>query len=224
MSDMNAAYAKLKKHGVREASRDGPQRLPDWNNNAAGIRAFYFRAPDGHYLEILQFPPDKGDPKWHRADDRLFLGIDHTAIVVANTESSLRFYRDRLGFCLVGGSENYGPEQEKLNNVLGAHLRITTLRGTSGPAIEFLEYLNPRDGRDIRSDQQCNDIAYWKTTIEVDNPVAIEGTDSIRFPAQRNSMPNGNWNTDDLSRPIDLSDPTGHAIRLQKAHAQGAPG
>ena len=40
-------------------------------------------------------PPDKGNPKWHRGRDRLFLGIDHTAIVISDTEASLRFYRDR---------------------------------------------------------------------------------------------------------------------------------
>ncbi len=63
----------------------GPQRLPDWNKNAGGIRAFYFRDPDGHPLEILQFPADKGNPKWHDANGRLFLGIDHTAIVISDT-------------------------------------------------------------------------------------------------------------------------------------------
>ena len=61
----------------------GPQRLPDWNKNAGGIKAFYFKDPDEHPVEILQFPEGKGDPKWQRASDRLFLGIDHTAIVVS---------------------------------------------------------------------------------------------------------------------------------------------
>jgi hypothetical protein len=27
------------------------------------IEAFYFKHPDGNTLEILAFPPDKGDPK-----------------------------------------------------------------------------------------------------------------------------------------------------------------
>ena len=26
-----------------------------------------------HPLEVLQFPPDKGDPRWQGADGRLFL-------------------------------------------------------------------------------------------------------------------------------------------------------
>src|SRR5204862_6644973 len=120
---------------------------PDWNKNAAGIQAFYFADPDGHPLEILQFPADKGPPKWHRATDRLFLGIDHTAIVVSDTEASLRFYRDRLGLKVVGGSENYGTEPEHLNNVFAARLRITTLHAGAGPGIELLESLSPRGGR-----------------------------------------------------------------------------
>src|SRR5262245_6228802 len=79
VSDMDRAYARLRQHRVQHAS-PAPQRLPDWNVNAGGIRAFYFRDPDGHFLELLWFPPDKGEARWHRSDDTLFLGIDHTAI------------------------------------------------------------------------------------------------------------------------------------------------
>src|SRR6266702_2361334 len=85
-SDMDKAYALLRQHKVEHAST-GPQRLPDWNKNAGGIKAFYFRDPDGHALEILQFPAGKGNPKWHKKSDRLFLGIDHTAIVVSDTDT-----------------------------------------------------------------------------------------------------------------------------------------
>ena len=60
--DMEAAYRRLREHKVRHAST-GPQRLPDWNPNAGGIEAFYFRDPDGHFLELIHFPPDKGDPR-----------------------------------------------------------------------------------------------------------------------------------------------------------------
>src|SRR5919199_5522670 len=98
--DMDRAYAWLRRHKVRHAST-GPQTLPAWNAQAAGIRAFYFKDPDGHPLEILQFPPDKGDAKWHRPTEKLFLGIDHTAIVVRHTEDTLQFYRDVLGLTVV---------------------------------------------------------------------------------------------------------------------------
>ncbi|HSB79506.1 MAG TPA: VOC family protein [Candidatus Methylomirabilis sp.] len=164
VSDMDRAYGRLREHKVQHAS-PGPQRLPDWNMKAGGIRAFYFRDPDGHNLEILEFPPDKGDPRWHRSTGRLFLGIDHTAIVVGDTDASLGFYRDLLGLRVVGESENYGPEQERLNNVFGARLRITTLRASAGPAIEFLEYLAPRDGRPLPADVHANDLVHWQTQL-----------------------------------------------------------
>jgi len=162
VSDMDRAYASLRQQHVEHAS-PAPQRLPDWNANAGGIRAFYFKDPDGHPLEILWFPEGKGDTKWHRRNDRLFLGIDHTAIVVSDTAQSLRCYRDALGLRVVGESENYGPEQERLNNVFGARLRITTLRAPAGPGVEFLEYLTPRDGRPAPADARANDLAHWQT-------------------------------------------------------------
>jgi catechol 2,3-dioxygenase-like lactoylglutathione lyase family enzyme len=166
VSDMDRAYQWLRQNKVRHAS-SGPQLLPEYIKAAAGIRAFYFRDPDDHFLEILSFPPDKGDAKWHQRTDKLFLGIDHTAIVVADTDASLRFYRDTLGFRLAGESENYGPEQEHLNNVFGARLRITAVRAASGPGIELLEYLAPRDGRPMPPDERSNDVVHWQTQVLV---------------------------------------------------------
>jgi catechol 2,3-dioxygenase-like lactoylglutathione lyase family enzyme len=158
VTDMDRAYRWLRSQRVRHASTS-PQRLPDWNQNAAGIEAFYFLDPDGHVLEVLHFPEGKG------AAYTLFLGIDHTAIVVADTEVSLRFYRDVLGLRVAGESENYGPEQEHLNNVFGARLRITTMRAASGPGIEFLEYLAPRDGRPYPASAKANDLLHWQTRM-----------------------------------------------------------
>src|SRR5207237_9250118 len=88
-----------------------------------------------------------------------------TAIVVWNTDASIQFYRDLLGMHVAGESENYGTEQEHLNNVFGAHLRITALRGASGPGIELLEYLAPRDGRPFPSDEQASDVGHRQTML-----------------------------------------------------------
>lgn len=162
--DMDRAYARLRESRVEHGST-GPQRLPDWNRNAGGIKAFYFRDPDRHFLEILEFPPGKGLAKWHAPGDALFLGIDHTAIVVNDTEASLAFYRDALGMTVAGESENFDVEQERLNNVFGARLRITALRAADGPGVELLEYLAPRDGRPAPADLKANDIAHWQTTM-----------------------------------------------------------
>ena len=211
-SDMDRAYARLRAHHVRYASSE-PQRLPAWNPAAAGIRAFYFRDPDGHYLEILQFPPGKGAAKWHAIDGLLFLGIDHTAIVVGDTDASLRFYRDLLGFRVAGESENFGPEQEHLNNVFGAHLRITTMRAAAGPGIEFLHYLTPRDGRPADRDERANDLVSWQTTLMVrDVPgavAALRTTGGAFVSAAPVDVPGHPGR-----KAIVVRDPDGHAVEL----------
>jgi catechol 2,3-dioxygenase-like lactoylglutathione lyase family enzyme len=164
VGDMDKAYQQLRAHKVRHAST-GPQTIPASNKAAAGIRAFYFKDPDGHNLEIIYFPPGKGDPRWQQKKDKLFLGIDHTAIVVSSTQNSLKFYQDLLGLKLAGESLNQGTEQEHLNNVAGARLRISGLRAQNGPGIEFLEYLRPRDGRPTPKDTRANDLWHWQTTL-----------------------------------------------------------
>jgi catechol 2,3-dioxygenase-like lactoylglutathione lyase family enzyme len=175
VSDMDRAYLRLRAADVRHAS-SGPQRLPDWNPNAAGIEAFYFKDPEGHVLELIEFPLGKGDPRWHRAQPEpapLFLGIDHTAVVVANTERSIALYRDVLGLEVVGRSENHGIEQERLNNVFGARLAITTLRAPEGPGVELLEYLAPANGRPYPADVESNDLVHWETRFVVRDLVQV---------------------------------------------------
>lgn len=162
--DMNRAYRWLHDQHVPQISSE-PQRLPDWNPNAGGIQAFYFRDPDGHPLELIWFPPGKGDARWQEPTDRIFLGIDHTAIAVGDTAASLRFYRDRLGMQVAGRSENSGPEQDRLNGVVGSRVRITGLRAARGPGIELLEYLAPRDGRPYPADERANDLVHWQTRV-----------------------------------------------------------
>jgi catechol 2,3-dioxygenase-like lactoylglutathione lyase family enzyme len=166
--DMDRAFEKLRVMKVQFVST-GPQTLPPSIKAAAGIKAFYFRDPDGHNLEIIYFPPGKGDPRWQEKTDKLFLGIDHTAIGISSTDASLKFYHDLLGLSKAGESENFGTEQEHLNQVFGAHLRITGMRADSGPGIEFLEYLTPRDGRSRPPDVHANDIVHWQTMIVTDD-------------------------------------------------------
>jgi len=218
VSNMDKAYAWLRQNKVEHAS-SGPQRLPDWNKNAAGISAFYFKDPDEHPVEVLQFPPDKGMEKWHRprSNDKLFLGIDHTAIVVWDTDASIKFYRDLLGMHVAGESENYGTEQEHLNNVFGAHLRITALRGASGPGIELLEYLAPRDGRPFPSDEHANDVVHRQTVL------LTRGAEAVARQLQAskvNFVSSGvvaNQTTQlGFSKAFVVRDPDGHAVEIEE--------
>lgn len=214
VSDMEKAYAYLKANKVRHAST-GPQTLPSYITAAAGIKAFYFKDFDGHVLEILAFPPDKGAQKWHDLEKsgRLFLGIDHTAIVVGDTETSLRFYRDALGLSVAGESVNYGPEQEHLNNVFGAKLHISGLKTRdAGINVEFLEYLAPTNGRPFPVDTRSNDLWHWQTSFSTEN---IDGlfrsykpeyisTASVLFKEHVLGF----------SKAALVRDPDGHAVRL----------
>jgi catechol 2,3-dioxygenase-like lactoylglutathione lyase family enzyme len=214
VSDMDRAYARLSEAKVTRASV-APQLLPKTIPNAAGIRAYYFRDPDGHPLEILQFPPDKGDPKWQRSGGRLFLGIDHTAIVVASTQASLAFYRDVLGFRVSGESLNFGTEQERLNNVPGARLHITGLRSGQGPGVEFLQYLAPTDGRAYPADERPNDLVHWQTTVLVPDAAAAaaavrRGKFKLLSPAPV-ELPDTALG---FRRGLRVRDPDGHVVQL----------
>jgi len=144
--DMDEAWAQLRKHHVRQIS-PRPQTIPKSNEAAAGIRAIKFRDPDGHNLELLWFPEGKGNPVWHRPTTALFLGIDHTAMTVRRTENSIKFYRDLLGMTVAGGSLNVGTEQERLDSLSGAKVRVTGLKtvvGTPGVAAHAHGYSGNR--------------------------------------------------------------------------------
>ncbi len=211
VADMDRAFAWLRDKKV-EFSSTGPQLLPQWNPNAGGIAAFYFRDPDGHNLEVLHFPAGKGDPKWQAAGDRLFLGIDHSAIVVADTEASIAYYRDTLGLKIAGTSENYGIEQERLNNVFGARLRITALRAAVGPGVELLEYLAPRTGRPMPVETESNDLWSWHIDMAADVTAADSAVRSHHYayvsPGPVNlGLGSPHWT-------LMLRDPDGHATLL----------
>jgi catechol 2,3-dioxygenase-like lactoylglutathione lyase family enzyme len=223
--DMDAAYAHLRRHKVKHVST-APQTLPAWNRDAGGIRAFYFRDPEDHVLEIIWFPPDKGDPKWQRPTTNLFLGIDHTAIVVSDTDNSLAFYRDLLGLRMAGGAENHGVEQEHLNQVFGARLRITALRAGRGPGLELLEYLAPPGGQPLPLDARANDLIFWHTRLEMD---ALDDT-AAKLRSQRAAFVStqvatlaGDATSSGLAgiagstpgrRSVIVRDPDGHALQL----------
>ena len=164
---------------------------------------------------MLWFPQDKGNTKWHVPTDKLFLGIDHTAIVISNTEASLKFYRDRLGMEVAGESENYGPEQERLNNVFGARLHITALRAASGPGIEFLEYLAPQDGRPYPPEEKANDLIHWQTRflgMSVDEAAqTLRNSRSAFVSTGAVELPDGKAG---FRKAVTVRDPDGHAVQI----------
>lgn len=216
VSDMNKAYQILKKNNVTHVSAS-PQTLPDYIPAASGIKAFYFRDPDGHNLELIYFPKNKGNPKWHKKNNSLFLGIDHTAIGVSNTPESKLFY-ENLGLKLAGKSENYGKEQEHLNQVFGARLEISGFVAHKGIGIEFLDYIAPPGGRPFPENSKPNDLWHWHTSVSVKNLEDIysklKKTDTKIISKE---IVYHSKNTLKGTKSLLVRDPDGHAILLNES-------
>jgi catechol 2,3-dioxygenase-like lactoylglutathione lyase family enzyme len=210
VSDIDRAHQQLREHGVEAITRGGPQTIPRENPAAGGVRAFYFRDPDGHPLELIWYPAGKGDSRWQRRASRLVLGIDHTAISVRDTQRSMAFYRDVAGLHLRGRSLNVGPEQEALSAVPGARVRITGLGAGSGPGVELLEYEAPLDGRPLPADSLADDL--WSTETVVSVASLDAALDAARdYNATIASRRAAGF---DGARAIRLRDPDGHLLRL----------
>jgi catechol 2,3-dioxygenase-like lactoylglutathione lyase family enzyme len=139
VTDIEAAFQQLSRSsGWSAISSAGPQRLPD---NSGGVSAFKFRDPEGHPLELLAFAPERLPRKWRdRAAQGLFLGLDHSAISVADSARSIAFY-ESLGLELLDGSHNRGPEQARLDGLAAPDVEVSALGLPEGGAhLELLCY------------------------------------------------------------------------------------
>ena len=215
VDDMPAAYKQVHANKVEHVST-APQTLPDYIPAAAGISAFYFRDKDDHNLELIYFPEGKGNPKWKKNTNNRFLGIDHTAIGISDTDVSLEFYKDVLGLKVAGNSENYGSEQEHLNQVFGARLLITGLHAAEGFGVEFLEYIAPPGGKAYPVDSSPLDHWYWHTAMEVDNLSGL--LDNIE-QSNYTVVSSGIVTIEELNytKSVVVRDPDGHAVLLYES-------
>ncbi len=161
--DMAEAFRRLLDlQGWTAISRGGPQRLPV---SSGGVTAFKFRDPEGHPLEFLSFPKGAMPPHWREMlTDEVCLGIDHSAISVSDTARSISFYEE-LGFRVSSQSSNHGKEQEQLDDVLKAKVKVTTLLPPRpSPHLELLCYRGTRLGRE--SPRSNADIATTRLVLE----------------------------------------------------------
>jgi catechol 2,3-dioxygenase-like lactoylglutathione lyase family enzyme len=208
VSDMDAAYARLRGAGVQAISHGGPQTLPERNGH---VRAFKFRDPDGHPLELLSFPGEQGRAVWHERPE-LFLGIDHSAISIADTGASLAFYRDVLGLRVTNAGVNDGPTQAQLDGIAGPVVRITSLRpaGSDGPGIEFLDYRTPSTGRPVLADTRADDVTHAHLTLAVDGLEIVWNNPAARRVSVRpTAIAPGIC-------AVTIRDPDGHSLVLER--------
>jgi catechol 2,3-dioxygenase-like lactoylglutathione lyase family enzyme len=166
VTDMTEAHSRIMtRSGFSPISRAGPVKLP---SESGGITAFKFRDRDRHPLELIAFPDGPGPAEWRRADDDgPFLGIDHTAIGVSNSDVSAKFFSAVFGFTVTARTENRGPEQAELDNVDNVRVSVTQLaRDRPAPRMELLHY-HAGTRRPIRADTASNDIAATHSVIQV---------------------------------------------------------
>ncbi|OAS24182.1 VOC family protein [Methylobacterium platani] len=171
VADMAAAHARLSVHpGWRPISTAGPVRLPA---SSGGVTAFKFRDPEGHPLEFLAFPPDAVPAAWRRPDARdVCLGLDHSAISVADTARSAAFYAS-LCLHVASRSLNAGPEQARLDAVADPTVEVTGLAFPDGrpPHVELLCYRGrpPQPASDLAID----DVAATRLVIAMGDEAAV---------------------------------------------------
>ncbi len=214
VSDMDAAYARVRGAGAEPISLDGPETLPERNGH---VRAFKFRDPDGHPLELLWFPPGQGRAVWHRRTG-LFLGIDHSAIAIASTDTSLAFYKGVLGLSVTYGVTNEGGTQERLDGVAGAVVRITGLQPSmpEAPGIEFLDYRRPATGRPA-PDVHADDTAHAHLTLIVRDLPQVLASPGLRWLSRISAV---------AARGVcsaSIRDPDGHVLVLEEPAPASSP-
>jgi catechol 2,3-dioxygenase-like lactoylglutathione lyase family enzyme len=212
--DMEAAWAHLRQHHVRQIS-PRPQTIPISNPAAAGIKAIKFRDPDGHNLELLWFPEGKGNPVWKTPGSNIFLGIDHTAMTVRSTEHSIRFYRDLLGMTVAGGTLNMGAEQQHLDGLPDARARVTGMKPAMGPpGLEFLEYELPTAGRPMPADSHATDLWHWQTTLVVPDVEAVAARVQGMGQFVSSSVVTLPDKALEFTRGFQVRDPDGHVMQI----------
>ena len=173
VDDIAASYAQLRE--VAPISLEGPQRLPP---ASGGAKAFKFRDPDGHPLELIEFSAAKKPFVWRALaaqPGQIAIGIDHSAISVSDLGASVRFY-EGLGLAAEQGTVNVGPAQENLDCLQNVRVSVKPMRPAGGTShLELLGYERSR------SDGACglrpNDVAATRICWDGDRAALLVDPD-----------------------------------------------
>ncbi len=135
--DIAAAWERAQAAGAAPVSRTGPVTLPA---STGAVTAVKFRDPEGHPLELIHFP--EGERRGWRG--RGILGIDHSAITVADAERSRTFYRAH-GLVCGDATLNHGPTQVALDGLDDVRVDVVPMHPAGpGPHVELLHYRHPQ--------------------------------------------------------------------------------
>jgi catechol 2,3-dioxygenase-like lactoylglutathione lyase family enzyme len=174
-----AAWARAVALGAMPISADGPVTLPA---SSGGVTAVKFRDPEGHPLELLQFPPES-ENRWRGIG---LIGIDHTAISISDAGISRSFY-ETLGLSVQGPTLNHGPTQEALDGLAGAEVDVVPMmpRGKT-PHLELLGYRKPLGGS--ADPLQANDVAATRIVWAADRDALIRDPDGHLHLLRRSTL------------------------------------
>ena len=134
--DASAAWRRARNAGATSITRGEPVTLP---LSSGGVAAVKFRDPEGHPLELLEFPAGS-NPSWQ---GRGMMGIDHSAISIADLAASRRFYQTH-GLTEGKPTFNRGAAQVKLDGLDGVEVDVLPLNPPDKPPhLELLGYRQP---------------------------------------------------------------------------------
>ena len=206
VSDMDAAYARLQAVGrFTPISEYGPQTLPP---SSGSVEAFKFRDMEGHPLELLAFPPGAGPEVWQaKRASGLFLGLDHSAISVADSAASIAWCEDGLGLEMAEQTENSGTEQSQMDAVPGARVTVTGLSPHEVPP--HVELLGYKVGSRRPIDQATTSADIAATQFVLVTPDLDAVVDALEVRETRFVSP-GIVGLADGTRAILVLDPDGH--------------
>jgi catechol 2,3-dioxygenase-like lactoylglutathione lyase family enzyme len=163
--DAAAAWSRARTLGATAISVAGPVTLPA---SSGGVTAIKFRDPEGHPLELLQFP---GRP-WVGSG---LLGIDHSAISVTDVDVARGFY-EALGLSAQGRTLNHGASQAALDGLVRAEVDVVPLMPLiATPHLELLGYRTPHSRRAERL--AANDVAATGIVWRADQDALLRDPD-----------------------------------------------
>jgi catechol 2,3-dioxygenase-like lactoylglutathione lyase family enzyme len=164
--DAAAAWLRACALGAKAISVAGPVTLPD---SAGGVTAMKFRDPEGHPLELLQFPQQV------RSAGSGLHGIDHSAISVTDVDVARAFY-EALGLLTGRQSFNHGASQAALDGLTGTQVDVVPLiPATATPHLELLGYRTPVPHRAERL--AANDVAATRIVWRTDQSALMRDPD-----------------------------------------------
>jgi catechol 2,3-dioxygenase-like lactoylglutathione lyase family enzyme len=166
--DAAAAWDRASAAGARAISRTGPVQLPP---SAGGVVAIKLRDLDGHPLEFLQFTRGT-HAEWSGSG---VMGIDHSAISVADVAASTRFYAGR-GLSEGKRSLNHGPTQSALDALDDVQVDVVPMHpSTQPPHVELLGYRRPAPRPD--EGLHANDAAATRIVWRSDHDALLRDPD-----------------------------------------------